>query len=118
MGGGQAHLLLQHDSFTRLVMSRLILSFLGLLAASTLTAAPATAAQCAAHEDFTKALADHFKESRSALGLSGQSHVVELFVSPSGSWTILATDTQGRTCVVASGEAWQNAPKVLTGVDS
>jgi hypothetical protein len=99
-------------------MFKFSISFLGLLAASIMAASPAAAAQCASHEDFTKVLADQFKENRSALGLSGQSHVVELFVSQAGSWTILATDTKGRTCVIGSGEAWQDAPKVLTGAES
>ena len=30
----------------------------------------------------------------------------ELFVSKSGSWTVLASDPSGRSCVVAGGDSW------------
>ena len=39
------------------------------------------------------------------LGNRGQS-VIELFVSETGSWTILITRTNGLSCIAASGENW------------
>jgi hypothetical protein len=65
-----------------------------------------------------ESLGQEFKENRSALGLSGQSIVFELFVSAQGTWTITGTNTQGLTCIVAVGEAWQTAPKQLAGLGS
>ena len=37
----------------------------------------------------------------------------ELFVSQSGTWTVLVSDTDGRSCIVASGASWQRVPLVL-----
>jgi hypothetical protein len=89
---------------------------LGSLAALSIQAMAAP--QCAAREKILESLGQEFKENRSALGLSGQSIVFELFVSARGTWTITGTDTQGLTCIVAVGEAWQTAPKQLAGLGS
>ncbi len=32
--------------------------------------------------------------------------MVELFVAKAGTWTVIATDPAGRTCVVARGKDW------------
>lgn len=34
----------------------------------------------------------------------------ELFVSETGSWTVVVSDPKGRSCVVASGEDRQQLP--------
>jgi hypothetical protein len=74
--------------------------------------------QCGPHEKIIEVLAGRFQENRQALGLAGQSTVVELFVSNEGTWTLTTTTTAGLTCVVASGEAWQTMPKQVAGLDS
>ena len=33
--------------------------------------------------------------------------MVEIFVSDNGTWTILATGTDGKSCVLSAGEGWQ-----------
>jgi hypothetical protein len=48
-----------------------------------------------------------YREKVSGCGLANQKQsMVELFVSETGSWTLVMTDVQGRSCVMASGEAW------------
>jgi hypothetical protein len=76
------------------------------------------APQCGPHEKVIEALDERFQENRQALGLAGQSTVVELFVSSEGTWTLTTTTTAGLTCVVASGEAWQAMPKQVAGLES
>jgi hypothetical protein len=34
--------------------------------------------------------------------------VIEIFTSASGSWTIVVTRPDGQTCLVASGQAWED----------
>lgn len=46
------------------------------------------------------------------LAANGQ-RMLELFVSETGSWTLLVSDPSGRSCVVASGEAWQGLTLAL-----
>ena len=42
--------------------------------------------------------------------------IFELFASPeTGSWTILATHPEGRSCVVAVGESWRDLDDAVEG---
>jgi hypothetical protein len=79
-------------------------------AASAFSAAPVSAAeQCAARTDIIKALGEKFHESEAARGLVNPSVVLEIFVSDQGTWTILATDTHGQSCVITAGDGWDGA---------
>ncbi|MEL6316778.1 MAG: hypothetical protein AAFR16_03955 [Pseudomonadota bacterium] len=49
----------------------------------------------------------HYGEVRRGAGLQSANGVMELFVSETGSWTLLLTRPNGRSCPVAAGEAWQ-----------
>lgn len=39
--------------------------------------------------------------------------MMELFTGEGGSWTLVTTDVNGKSCVIASGEAWTPVPVVL-----
>ena len=41
--------------------------------------------------------------------------VLELLTSRGGSWTILVTAPDGTTCLMATGENWENIPKLALG---
>ena len=43
--------------------------------------------------------------------------VIEVLASESGSWTLIVTGPQGRTCLVASGEAWEGITPPSHGRD-
>jgi hypothetical protein len=87
---------------------------------AALLAAPfaLAASQCAPHEAVSKQLMQRFGESRKQLGLADPSTVVELYVSEKGTWTLVATNTHGRSCIIGAGEAWQDSPKQVAGLDS
>lgn len=77
----------------------------GLLAASAI---PSEAQGfCADRNELVESLADKFKENPAAIGQVNASAVIEVFVSESGSWTILATGTDGKSCVLSAGEGWE-----------
>ena len=78
------------------------------------TAAAAQARVCATHDDVVSNLTKRFQEKQKAFGLIGNKAIVELFVSGKGSWTIIVTGTDGKACVIAAGEGWENIP-VLAG---
>jgi hypothetical protein len=66
---------------------------------------------CGDHQDIAKRLASEYGEVRHGAGLVDSGRIIEIFVSPKqGSWTILVTHSEGPTCVVAAGEAWENIP--------
>jgi hypothetical protein len=78
----------------------------------------AEAAQCGPRAKVTEALNRQFQESRQGLGLLGQAAVIELFVSTKGTWTMTSTNTQGLTCVIAAGDAWQAEKKTVIGLNT
>lgn len=86
----------------------LSLGFLGLILATQ----AAQAAQCGPRDQVVAGLATRFDEVRRGAGLTaapdGQAQVIEVFTSAAGSWTITVTLPDGITCLVASGEAWQD----------
>jgi hypothetical protein len=58
-------------------------------------------------------LAQEFKENPMAIGMVDQSAVLEIFVSDQGTWTILATGTDGTSCVLSAGEGWESKSLVI-----
>ena len=96
-------------------------SFAAVSSLILIAAQPADSAvsqRCGPHDKLAATLGEKFQENRKALGLAGQNAVIELFVSLKGSWTLTATSTSGVACIIASGEAWQDAPKVVAGLES
>jgi len=71
--------------------------------------AQAEADQCAARTELVKALGEKFHENQAARGLINPNVVLEIFVSDQGSWTILATDIHGQSCIITAGEGWDGA---------
>lgn len=74
-------------------------------------AAEAQAANCAPRAVVLERLAERYGETRQGIGLGGSGTVVEMFANPqTGTWTLLATNTAGVTCLVASGHAFELTP--------
>jgi hypothetical protein len=86
------------------------------LFSSSSVASAATA--CGSHDALTKSLTTKFKEARRIMGVVNAKAVMEIFMSPEGTWTVLVTDTTGIACVIASGQDWQEVPIEMTGLDS
>jgi hypothetical protein len=93
-------------------------SRLSLLAATLLTgfftAAPAfsqnaTGPPCVDRSVVIEFLLTHYGERIEARGLSSAGYMVEIYVAPSQSWTIVATPPVGQSCVLAQGVAWDYA---------
>lgn len=72
----------------------------------TATPSPATTF-CADRAEMVRSLSDKFKESPTAVGQINGSAVIEVFVSEKGSWTILATGIDGKSCVLSAGEGFE-----------
>lgn len=79
--------------------------------ALAVTADPAAAQQpvfnCAEHSQVVESLDSHYSETLQAVGLINQGAILEVFVSESGTWTMLVTNLEGRSCVVFAGESWE-----------
>ena len=90
---------------------------LGAVAVAFVAAAPVpSAAQtaCGERELFADRLAQKYDEHPVSIGLATNGSVIEVFVSGDGSFTILVTSPDGRTCLVAAGEGWQPVDDKIT----
>jgi len=70
---------------------------------------------CGERSRFLDQLGQHYGERVSAVGLVSNGTLLELMTSEKGSWTILITQPNGVSCVVATGESWEPLPKVALG---
>lgn len=76
-----------------------------------LMATSANAALCGEYKIIADALEKKYQEVSIAKGVAGQGRlIIELFASPKGSFTILAIETSGHTCVIAAGDGWVIGP--------
>ena len=77
-------------------------------------AAPAIAEQrCGPRAEVIEMLGERYEETRRGIGMAGSTQVLEVFASTEGTWTVLVTDPEGRSCLVASGEAWEDLREAL-----
>jgi len=79
-----------------------------------LAAAPAFAqALCAKHADLLNHLAQRYGEKPHAIGLTDGGSLIEVVVSPKGTWTILVTQPTGPSCIVATGKQWETVAETV-----
>jgi len=73
-------------------------------------------ALCGSRDGFVAGLDQQFGEHRSIEAVTSAGALMEIFVSGSGSWTVLVTLPGGPACLVASGTGWQ--PVRIPGRDA
>lgn len=61
---------------------------------------------CGKRDEIAARIGDKFGERRQAVGTMGETALVELFVSPAGTWTMLLTRPGGLACILALGRDW------------
>jgi hypothetical protein len=77
---------------------------------------PATAQTvCGERTKFLKHLSSGYSEAPVAMGLVSNGSILEVLASKDGSWTIIVTQPDGTSCVVAAGEAWEDMPQLAMG---
>jgi hypothetical protein len=83
-----------------------------LVAAATLAVVTGTqtafAQKCAPREVFEDYLKNRYEERQDAIGVTPNGHLMEVFVSEQGTWTLLMSLPNGTSCILAAGEGWQN----------
>lgn len=96
----------------------MMLGTLGAAAVLNLATTGAAVAQqqrnCGPREMVVTRLAQRYGETRQSMGLGANNAVIEVFASDtSGSWTITVTSPTGVTCLVASGQAFEELAEAL-----
>jgi hypothetical protein len=70
---------------------------------------------CAPREKLLKQLSSRYKEVPVALGLASNGSLIEVLTSDKGStWTIMVTQSNGASCLVAAGEGWEELKRVAS----
>ncbi|MEO0401241.1 MAG: hypothetical protein AAF214_02595 [Pseudomonadota bacterium] len=94
------------------------LMMLGALAVAVVMNTGAAFAQqtrnCGPRDLVVNRLAEGYGETRQSMGLGANNAVIEVFASDeSGTWTITVTTPNGMTCLVASGQAFEELAEAL-----
>ena len=73
-----------------------------------LLASPAYAEElpCLPHSEMVAHLAEAYGERQVSIGVTAQGPLVEMFVSQSGTWTMIVTSTNQDACAAASGDGF------------
>lgn len=80
------------------------------------TSEAATSPVCGDRQKVIDSLAAKYSEEPVAVGVTSNGGVIEVLKAPDGeTWTILFTYPSGPSCLVASGEAWQELEDKLKG---
>lgn len=91
-----------------LFLSKRMLVVTAIFVATFFMAAPAFSQRvCGDRLKIIHYLSKDYKESQSGLGLASNGSVVELFTARTGTWTMLITSPNGKTCIIGSGESWE-----------
>jgi len=76
-----------------------------------LASSPAAAGMiyCGARPDVVALLASDFREQPSSVAVTGDGQLLEVLTSEENeTWSIVLTDKRGQSCIVATGEGWQD----------
>ncbi|WP_271948426.1 hypothetical protein [Ruegeria faecimaris] len=95
-------------------MSKTLFNMTMGLGIMVLAAQQVQAQSCAPRDEVITRLAETYGETRKSIGIARQGAVMEVFASDqSGSWTITVTLPDGMTCLVASGQSYEDMAEAL-----
>ncbi len=89
-----------------------ILSALVLIIGSSLFG-PAASAQpvCGTHNAVSDNLKKSYAEAPVSMGVTMGGGVIEVYASAEGTWTLVITQPNGLSCLIAAGQDWEELPK-------
>lgn len=64
---------------------------------------------CAPYDSVVGHLRDKYQEVRAVVAAGSNGTMMEILVSPKGTWTQIFVHPDGRACLYASGDGWQPA---------
>lgn len=90
-------------------MKRFLFTLIGVSFTATMTV-PAVAQEnvCGKREKIVARLENGYQEFNSAMGMSTNGGLVELFTSEEGTWTLMLTQPDGVSCLIAAGQNWES----------
>lgn len=79
-------------------------------------AQPQSTAACGDRGYIAQRLDHSYSEKPVAMGLSADGAVVEVFASNTGSFTIVVTRPNGLSCILLTGESWEDLMALKAGM--
>ena len=75
--------------------------------------APAASAQpvCGTHSAVSDNLKKSYAEVPVSMGVTIGGGVIEVYASPKVAWTLVITQPNGVSCLIAAGQDWEELPK-------
>tara|TARA_R110001583_G_C5443590_1_gene390115 strand:+ start:13 stop:327 length:315 start_codon:yes stop_codon:yes gene_type:complete len=85
----------------------LVLCFVVSTAVAETRSSPMSQESCGLRSDIVKLLREKHEEEQVAIGLENNNRLIEVFVSPRGSFTVLLSYPIGYSCVATMGNNWE-----------
>ena len=85
------------------------------LGISLVTSSVEAQSRCAQRSDLVTRLDQHFDEKLAGAGIAFDGAMLEIWASTDGSWTIMVTRSDGRSCIVSHGNNWQRILVISSG---
>jgi hypothetical protein len=74
---------------------------------------PQQAPACVKRTELLSHLSNKFQEAPVAMGVADNGALLEVFSTTDGAtWTVALTMPNGVTCLVATGQSWENVPRM------
>ncbi len=92
-------------------------SILGVLLIGSSFISTAAAAQpvCGSHGTVAENLNKGYAEAPVSMGVTTSGSVIEVFASENGTWTLVITQPNGLSCLIAAGLDWESLPTMVSG---
>ena len=84
---------------------------------SLVTAAHAQTAKCGPRDALIAELTQKFGEVSHGAGIANNYQLIEVWSGVDGSWTILSSNVNGVSCIIASGANWTANPEFASAFD-
>ncbi|HEV7306943.1 hypothetical protein [Ensifer sp.] len=65
---------------------------------------------CADRSEVIAFLAGQYREKPAATAQINAQAIMEIYAADNGSWTLIVTDVNGRSCVILAGKSWEALP--------
>ncbi len=73
---------------------------------------------CADRKVAVEHLAREYQEAQTAYGMTNRGHMMELFTSKNGDWTLVVSRPDGVSCLIAAGEGWRDIERKPVGPET
>jgi hypothetical protein len=70
---------------------------------------------CGNHNLVIDNLQQAYAEAPISMGVTSGGAVIEVFASAEGTWTLVITQPNGVSCLIAAGQDWEQLPKLAAG---